>query len=90
MALICASVCVMQITPRQRIAAEVRAAVAWADMNKPDLADQLGITPSGLSRKLTGERPFTGEQLVIIARATGVSAGRLLSTGPAPSESEAA
>lgn len=90
MALICASVCVMQITPRQRIAAEVRAAVARADINKSDLAGALGITKSGLTRKLAGERPFTGEQLIVVARVTGVSAGRLLEAGSAPSESEAA
>jgi transcriptional regulator with XRE-family HTH domain len=52
---------------RQVVAAEVRAAMARADVNQVILADAIGISRGGLSERLNAIRPFNTDQLVAIA-----------------------
>ncbi|VEI04152.1 Bacterial regulatory protein, Fis family [Acidipropionibacterium jensenii] len=68
----------MSNTPRQQAAAEVRAAIARSGANHQDVADALGISRRGLTRKLGGERPFTVDEFVKVAAITSTDAGSLL------------
>lgn len=68
---------------RQAVAAEVRAALARAGRRQADLAREVGISRAALSRKMRGEGAFYVEEIVAIADALGIDAGRLVATATA-------
>ncbi|MCT2282590.1 helix-turn-helix domain-containing protein [Micromonospora chalcea] len=71
---------------RGKIAAEIRAEMARKRMTQRDLADKLGIAQPAVQLRLSGQRPFRAEELVVIAAALGVEPGQFL---PAPAASAA-
>ncbi|MEU4592589.1 MULTISPECIES: helix-turn-helix domain-containing protein [Micromonospora] len=71
---------------RGKIAAEIRAEMARKRMTQRDLADKLGIAQPAVQLRLSGQRPFRAEELVVIAGALGVEPGQFL---PAPAASAA-
>lgn len=60
------------------LAGEVRAEVARQQIQKSAIAARLGIVPSTLSRKLSGDQPLHTEELEIVATILGLSASELL------------
>lgn len=45
---------------------EVRSLMTLNDMTQPDVAKTLGISPSHLSRKMVGDRPFDLDEMYTI------------------------
>lgn len=60
-------------TPSERVAAEVRAELARAQIKIKDLAPELEMSVSTLQRRLSGEIPFDVEELTRIAEIANVS-----------------
>ena len=60
-------------TPSERVAAEVRAELARAQIKIKDLAPELEMSVSTLQRRLSGEIPFDVEELTRIADIANVS-----------------
>jgi transcriptional regulator with XRE-family HTH domain len=60
------------------VAAEVRAAIGRARVKQSDLADQVGMHRSTMSRRLAGDSEFTIPELTAIANALGVELASLL------------
>ena len=58
---------------RQVVAGEVRAAMGRANVTQQQLAAQIGISPAGLSERLSGQRAFTTDHLYAIAEALGIN-----------------
>lgn len=56
-----------------RVAEEVRALMARQRRKNIDLAAELLITPQSLSKRLSGEQPFSIDELVVVARFLDVS-----------------
>jgi transcriptional regulator with XRE-family HTH domain len=54
------------------LAARLRAAFAYADMDKAQRAEVLGVSPRQVTRLLTGEVPLDPYKLPAVAQATGV------------------
>lgn len=71
----------MPIT-REELAERVRALLAAHGMEHKELAQVLGIDPSGLSRALSGQREFKSVEIALIAEALGVRVGVLLDESP--------
>lgn len=71
---------------RDAIAAEVRAELARQNKTVADLGDVLGVTRQSMHLRLSGQQPFRGEELVLIARYLGVSAEQFFQ---APTAAEA-
>lgn len=63
---------------RQKVAAQVRDAIARRGWGQADLARATGIATSALSRKLRGQVPFYVDELLCIAAALEVDPGVLL------------
>jgi transcriptional regulator with XRE-family HTH domain len=59
-------------TPRERVAAEVRACIARSGMKPTAIAQLTGIAQSTLSRKLSAQSSFDVDELHTIARALDV------------------
>ncbi|MGC4154818.1 MAG: helix-turn-helix transcriptional regulator [Propionicimonas sp.] len=57
---------------REAVAAEVRAALARDGRKAARLAEEAGISPAALSRKLRGLTPFYVEELLNIADALNI------------------
>lgn len=57
---------------RELVAAEVRAAMARAQVTQSALLDQVSISRQTLSDRIAGRRPFTTDDLVEIGEALGV------------------
>lgn len=57
---------------RPSVAAEVRAAMARADLTQTELAAKLSISRAALSDRMIGKRPFTIDDLHEIGAALGV------------------
>jgi transcriptional regulator with XRE-family HTH domain len=74
---------------RQVVAAEVRAAMARADVNQVTLAEAIGISRAGLSERLNSIRPFNTDHLNAIADYLGIDVFTLM-VPPASHKSEAA
>ena len=51
----------------QRVGVEVRVALTRRGMTQTDLAQQLGLSQTAISRRLTGEVPFDVEELAATA-----------------------
>ena len=60
-------------TPSERVAAEVRAELARAQIKIKDLAPKLDMSVSTLQRRLSGESPFDVDELTQIAQIANVS-----------------
>lgn len=75
---------------RQAVAAEVRASLGRKGWSQADLAEASGVSTASLSRKMRAERSFTVEELVAIAAALDIEAGRLLTLAVAASPAVAA
>lgn len=72
---------------KQVLAARVRAAAARAGLRYGDLAERVGLSPSALSRALSGQRDFRSLELALIAEELGVSVESLTSEKPTPVQS---
>lgn len=59
--------------------------MARADLTQQQLAAQIGISQTGLSERLSGQRPFTTDHLYAIAEALGINPLTLL-TSPADAQ----
>lgn len=59
---------------RAYVASRVRAEMARARLSGRALADRLGWRVDVLARRLREDAPFTGDQLMAIARELGISA----------------
>lgn len=57
---------------RPIVAAEVRAAMARANVTQAALAEMLNTSPATLSDRLAERRPFTTDELLRIGEALGV------------------
>jgi transcriptional regulator with XRE-family HTH domain len=64
-----------------RIAAEVRAEVARQQLTQQQLGERMGRPQHWISRRLTGDVPFTADELVTFAAALGVPVSRFLGDG---------
>lgn len=62
----------METTTRQERAARIRAAIAYSDRDQKDLAEQLGISVTTLSRYENGKSPVDDKAAVRILTACGV------------------
>lgn len=58
---------------REAIAAEVRAIMARHRMHQSELAERVGLSRSGLSRRLSGHIEFTSTEVAAVAAIFGVS-----------------
>jgi transcriptional regulator with XRE-family HTH domain len=56
----------------------LRAARAYANLNQPELAERIGVSPATYKRAELGERPVSTEELLKIAHACGVPPSYLL------------
>lgn len=70
------------------IAANVRAEIARAGLKDGEFAVRLNFTPMSMSRRLSGQTPFTTSDVVKIARYFGVSVGDLFTEHRAPMKPE--
>jgi DNA-binding transcriptional regulator YdaS (Cro superfamily) len=60
------------------IAKAIRLAVMDSGKQQREIALASGMHPSSFSKSMQGERPWRAEEVVLIARATGVSPAVLL------------
>ncbi len=77
----------MGAVDKQVLAARVRAAIDRAGLRYSDLAQRVGLSPSALSRALSGQRDFRSLELALIAEELGVSVESLTSETPTPVQS---
>jgi DNA-binding Xre family transcriptional regulator len=63
---------------RERVAGEIRAAMARKRISATTLSQQVAIPPATLSRKLNAKTGFTVDELLEIADALSVDASELL------------
>lgn len=68
----------MALTPTAQTGRNVRAEMARAGVSQIDLAERVGLSQSGLSKRLRGVVPFDVNELDSIATALGVPAVSLL------------
>lgn len=57
----------------ERIAANVRAEAARRQVTQTMLADRLGLTQPGMSRRMLGRVPFSAAELAAVAEVLSVS-----------------
>ena len=67
----------------RRVAAAVSAALGDSDISILSAAESTGIPRSTLTRRLTGNSPFTIVELELIARLVGVSVEHFITDGAA-------
>jgi transcriptional regulator with XRE-family HTH domain len=65
------------------VADNVRAEMARRNKSQADIAQQLGITRQGISRRLLGRTPFDVDEIAAIARYLNVPVGVLFGTDDA-------
>jgi transcriptional regulator with XRE-family HTH domain len=65
-------------TQRDIVAAAVRAELARQRITNRMIGRQLGMSDSGIGRRLNGELPFTVEQIVTVARLLNVPLTQLV------------
>lgn len=70
-------------TPRERVAANVRAEVARRQDTQADVARVLGLSQQSVSKKLRGAVPFDLDQLEALALHYGVPVEQFVSTAAA-------
>lgn len=63
---------------RKAVAAEVRAAIARAGLHPTAVADKAGISRTTFRRRISGDSPFTIDELVATANALGVDVSTFL------------
>lgn len=63
---------------REAVAEVVRVELARRRMTQRALADATGMSQSYIGRRMTGEMPFTTDDLVLVAAALGVAVSSLL------------
>lgn len=68
----------MALTPTAQTGRNVRAEMARAGVSQIDLAERVGLSQSGLSKRLRGVVPFDVNELDSIATALGVPVVSLL------------
>ena len=68
---------------REKVAREIRAAIARDGRSPSAIADEAGISRSAMSRKLRGRVPFWTEELLTIAAVLNVEPGAFLPQTPA-------
>lgn len=56
----------------EAITGEIRAELARRNLSQAIFAEQCGWTPSTLSRRMTGEIPWSTDELEIVAKALGL------------------
>ena len=64
-------------SPREIVAAEIRALLGRYGRTQTDLATRLGMSQSQLSKRLRGAIPFDTDELVKVADYFGVTVGSL-------------
>lgn len=64
--------------PRSAVAAEVRAEIARANLHQTQVADAARIPRTTFRRRLSGDSPFTVDELVAVADALNVSVAKFL------------
>lgn len=69
---------------RDQVAANVRAELARLNVPQVRVAQALGLTQQAVSQKLGGHRPFTLDDLEVIAPLVGMSADELVGGGRTP------
>ena len=77
----------MSLMKTQRIAEEVRVAIARHGGTKVSIAQAIGLSSSQLSRRLSGSIPFSADEIANLAEHLGVPVGDLF---PAPASAEVA
>ncbi|HEX7277538.1 MAG TPA: helix-turn-helix transcriptional regulator [Acidimicrobiales bacterium] len=55
------------------LAANVKSFMGWTGTTQPEVAEALGLVPSGVSDRLRGQTSFKGEELVVLAQMFGVA-----------------
>lgn len=73
---------------RQTIATEVRAELARQSKTQRDVGEILGLPQSAVQLRLSGQRPFRAEELVVLANSLSVPVERFLQV-PAAAAAEA-
>lgn len=68
----------MQQTATERVAANLRAEAARQRISQMALAERLGLSQTGVSRRLSGHVPIDVDELAAFAEVLGVSAESLL------------
>lgn len=70
----------MTATPslNQQLATEIRVQLARKNLQQNALARMCGWTPSSLSRRMTGEIPFSTEDIETIAKELGLEPEKLM------------
>ena len=63
---------------RLTVAAEVRAAMARRNCTQTELAAALGLSQPSVSVRLTGQQPWTVDELATVARHLGTSLADLV------------
>lgn len=66
----------------RRIGRQVHQWMEDAGMRQSDLAERLGLTQAGISRKLSGERPWFPDELVAVAAVFDRTVGELFGEIP--------
>jgi transcriptional regulator with XRE-family HTH domain len=72
------------------VAAEIRAQMARRRYTQKLLADTLGVSQAGVSRRLAGEQDITVPELSVIAELFGMSVSELLHRAYSPTGGDAA
>ena len=67
-------------TPRQRIAAEIRAEIARQKKTQREVAAMLGMTLPSIQFRLSGERSFRAEEIAALAEKLRVPVTQFLET----------
>jgi transcriptional regulator with XRE-family HTH domain len=62
----------MTTTVTQSVASEVRAELARKRIPQADLAEVLGVSQAGISRRLSGDTPFDVNEVAAVADFLGV------------------
>ncbi len=65
-----------------KVARNVRSALAWKDITHRTVVDALGMSPSAVSRRMTGETALDVADLIIIANMVGLTPGHLIDGEP--------
>ena len=60
----------------------IKTLLTWHGFLQKDAAKALGITPPSFSKKLSGETPFTADEVVVLSKMLNVSADVLLGRKP--------
>lgn len=68
----------MQYSPGERVAAEIRTALALRRITQTQAAAALGVSQQALSRRLVGAVPLTVDELMALAKLLDVDPAWLL------------